>query len=313
MRIPLDHHGRVVGEPDGAVFRHRLVEAALTIGEHRVVPLAISRRARLGQLVLRADRLHRVMPAKLPAQVFAGDELAETGMKGRDVIVLEVDLDEGLPVVVAFVQMDAVESVAREVEISQGAERGKVGGDVAAGGSRSCGGGCLSWRLDRCSCRGQRRRVVARRCFEQHAVPALQRIAGQRAARVVGEVRRADEFAAEVVGPAVQRADDVASGVAAAAQHDGLAVPADVGQQPHAAVRSQQRAALALLRQGVEVARRRHGQFMADVARRGCEQGAHFALVHIGVEIARNGELGATRGQGGRGDAQVGHGAGFLQ
>ena len=203
-------------------------------------------------------------------------------MKGRDVIVLQVDLDEGLPVVVALVQLDAVEGVPREVEVGQGAERNEVGGDMAAG------------------------RLL--RCFEQHPVPALQRVGGERAARVVGEVRCTDELAGEVVGPAVQRTDDVASSVAAAAQHDGLTVPADVGDQSNVAALSHQAAALAFLRQGMKVAARRHRQFVADIARRGGEQAAHLALVHIRVEVAGNGELGATRRQGGRGNALVGHG-----
>jgi hypothetical protein len=43
-------------------------------------------------------------------------------------------------------------------------------------------------------------------------------------------MRRADQLALQVIGPAVQRADDVV-GVAAAVEHLGLAVAADVGQQ----------------------------------------------------------------------------------
>ena len=46
-------------------------------------------------------------------------------------------------------------------------------------------------------------------------------------ARRLGEERRAEQLAFQVVGPAVQRADDVL-GVAAALQHDRLAVAADV-------------------------------------------------------------------------------------
>jgi hypothetical protein len=46
-----------------------------------------------------------VVGAELPAQVLAGDELAEPRMEWRDVVVLEVDLDEGLPVVLALVQL----------------------------------------------------------------------------------------------------------------------------------------------------------------------------------------------------------------
>jgi hypothetical protein len=38
-------------------------------------------------------------------------------VEGADVVVLQIDLDEGLPVVVALVQFDAVEHVAGEVEV----------------------------------------------------------------------------------------------------------------------------------------------------------------------------------------------------
>jgi uncharacterized membrane protein len=91
-------------------------------------------------------------------------------MEGLDVIVLEVDLDEGLPVVFALVHVDAVEHVAREVEILQ-RERRKVARDVA-------------------------------RPVEQQAVPVLERRAAEIDARLVGKVRRAEELALEVVRPA---------------------------------------------------------------------------------------------------------------
>jgi hypothetical protein len=68
------------------------------------------------------------------------------------------------------------------------------------------------------------------RAGEQQAVPVGQGILVQVQAGIVGEMRRAHELALGVVGPAVERADDVL-GVAPALQHLCLAVPADVGQQ----------------------------------------------------------------------------------
>ena len=97
------------------------------------------------------------------SQVVAGDEVAEARMERLDVVVLEVDLDEGLPVVVALVDLDAVEHVAREVEVAH-AERREVARDVA-------------------------------RAVEQQAVPVLQRRAAEVEARLVGEVRRAEQLA----------------------------------------------------------------------------------------------------------------------
>ena len=223
------------------------------------------------------------MRPELPAQVLAGHELAQTRVERRDVIVLEVDLDEGLPVVVALVQLDAVEDVAGEVEVGARADPRQLGGDVAAG------------RLG---------------AVEQHPVPGLDRVVGEVAAGVVGEVRRADQLAAEVVGPAVQRADDVAAGVAAAAQHHRLAVPADVRDHLQAGRRAQQGPALALLRQGVVVADLRHGELVADVARGTLEQRFLLAGEQSRIEVAADRQLGQGRRERLAGDAQVGHGSG---
>jgi hypothetical protein len=227
------------------------------------------------------------MRAELPAQVLAGDELTEAGVERGDVVVLEVDLDEGLPVVVALVQLDAVERVAGEVELVRGADAGELGGDVAA------------------------RRGPARP-FEQHAVPGLQRELLQVAAGILGEVGRPDQLAAQAVGPAVQRADDVAARVAAAAQHDRLAVTADVRQQADALRRVHQGATLPFLGQGVEVAHFRNGQLMADVTRGAGEEHGHLAFEELRIEVASDRKLGLTAGERFAGDARVGHGPEIL-
>jgi hypothetical protein len=149
---------------------------------------------------LHADGLHAVVAAEFPAQVVAADEVAQARMEGLDVVILQVDLDEGLPVVVALVHFDVVEHVAREVEVLRDRHLAQLVHDVVA--------------------------VL----LEQQAVPVLQRRLRQVQAGRVREMRRADQFALQVVGPAVQRADDVV-GVAAAIEHQRLAVAADVGQQ----------------------------------------------------------------------------------
>ena len=136
--------------------------------------------------------------AELPFEVVATDEIAQTRMEGHDVIVLEVDLDKGFPVVIAFVDFHAVEHVAGKVQVRALAQRAQFLGDSAL----AC---------------------------EQQPVPVLQWGLGQIEAGIVRKVGRAQQFAASVIGPAVQRADDVAR-VAAAFEHDGLAVAADVGQ-----------------------------------------------------------------------------------
>ena len=99
---------------------------------------------------------------------------------------------------------------------------------------------------------------------EQQAVPVLQRRLVQVQAGILREVRRAEQFAVGLVGPAMHRADDVLR-VAAALQHDGLAVAADVAEQFHAVLVAHQHLRPAF--QHVVVAQIRHHQFMADVIR----------------------------------------------
>ena len=127
-------------------------------------------------------------------------------------------------------------------------------------------------------------------------------------------MRRADQRALEVVGPAVQRADDVVAGVAAAAQHHRLAVPADVRDQLDAAVgRAHQRAAFVFLRQRVVVAGLGDRELVADVARAAPEQALHLALEQRGIEIAANRELRTASLELTRGDAQIGHRSSFSK
>jgi hypothetical protein len=53
-------------------------------------------------------------------------------VEGADVVVLQIDLDEGLPVVVALVHLDMVEHEAVELELLAQLHAGQVGLDVAA-------------------------------------------------------------------------------------------------------------------------------------------------------------------------------------
>ncbi len=183
-------------------------------------------------------------------------------MERADVVVLEIDLDERLPVVVALVHVHLVEDVAAEIELGARAELRKVGGDVAA--------------------------VV----LEHEAVPAARLVAVQVQAGILREVRRAQQPAVEAVRPAVQRADDVGRRLAAALQHHGLAMAADVGQQLDAAIgRAHEHAALAFLRQRVVVADFGDRQLVREVARSVLEDEFLFAAEQILVEIGGNGKL----------------------
>ena len=96
------------------------------------------------------------------------------------------------------------------------------------------------------------------------------------------------------VGPAVQGADDVAGGRprlggvhrTAPLQHQGLAMATDVRDQLDAAGRSQQGAAVSLMRQCGVVTYGRHAQRMADIARPVPEQEILLALVQRSIEVA---------------------------
>ena len=188
-------------------------------------------------------------------------------MEGADVVVLQVDLDEGLPVVVAVVHFHPVQGVAGEVQRLARAHLGQIGGDVAA--------------------------VV----FKQQTVPRPQRVVVEVQAGVLGKVRRAQQLSRGRVGPAVHRADDVARGaggifrgvqVAAPFEHHGLAVPAYIRDQLHPLGGAHQGPALALLGQGRIVAQLGHAQFVPHIAGPTLKDGRHLALKQRRVKVAGN-------------------------
>ena len=263
VRIPLHHDVGVVGQPDRAAFG----QLAVAVGQQHVVPLPVGVRAGLGKAGCHAHGLHRVLLGKLPLQVVAGHEVAQARVEGADVVVLEVDLDEGLPVVVALVHLDMVEHEALEAQLLAQLHAGQVGLDVAA--------------------------VV----LEQQAVPLAQPVVVQVQAGIVAEVRCAQQLAAGAVGPAVQRADDVAPRmalafghqIAPALEHHGLAVAADVGDQLHLPPGiAHQSAAFLFLGQGVVVAYLGNGQLVAHVARAALKDGLQLALEQRRVEVTGN-------------------------
>jgi antitoxin component of MazEF toxin-antitoxin module len=133
-------------------------------------------------------------------------------------------------------------------------------------------------------------------------------------AGILREVRRAQQLAVEPVGPAVQRADDVGRGLAAALQHHGLAVAADVGQQLHAAIRrAHEHAPLAFLRQGVVIADFGNRQLVREIPRAVLEDEFLFAAEQVLVEIGGNGKLRARALQSFKRNAQVRHDPQDLQ
>ena len=193
--------------------------------------------------------------------------MAQTGVEGADVVVLQIHLDEGFPVVVAVVHLHPVQRITAEVQRLARAHVGQVGGDVAA--------------------------VV----FKQQAVPGTQRVVFEVQARVLGKVRRAQQLAAGGVSPAVHRTHDVARGaggivggvqVAAPLEHHGLAVPAYIRDQLHPLGGAHQGPALALLGQGRIVAQLGHAQFVPHIAGPALKDGRHLALKQRRVKVAGN-------------------------
>ena len=127
---------------------------------------------------------------------------------------------------------------------------------------------------------------------------------------VADKVRRGNQLphgfagclAAGVIGPVVQRANQVAQTArsvgryaAFALQNQGLAVSADVGDQLNARFAMNQRTAGIFLRQGVKIARIRGCKAVANVARAVLKQGLLLEFEKRFVEVAVNGKLRESR------------------
>ena len=102
------------------------------------------------------------------------------------------------------------------------------------------------------------------------------------------KVRRTHEAAVQVVGPAVQRTDDI-PGVAAPFEHDRLAMAADIGQQFHTRVVAHQHAGVIHPGQRVEIAEIRRHDFVTDIPRSIVEQQALLEFEELAVEIPGHG------------------------
>ena len=128
--------------------------------------------------------------------------------------------------------------------------------------------------------------------------------------RVLGEVRRAEQLPLHVVGPAVQRADDVL-GVAAPLEQDRLAMAADVRKELYPPAVPHQNLAVVHPGKRVIVARVRHHQLVPYVAGSGIEQQLLFQLEYLRVEVPGNGKLRSVGLECSR-TGQVGHAVGKL-
>ena len=111
----------------------------------------------------------------------------------------------------------------------------------------------------------------------------------------MAEMGGAQQLAPGTVGPAMEGADDVTTGflaqVAASLEHDGLTVPADIGDELDAFRGVHERTPLVFLGQGVVIPHIRYGCHMADVARPLGKNGVELAPEKRFAEIAADGEL----------------------
>ena len=255
VRVPLEHDVRIDCYPDRAMLRR----LAAVILEHGLVPALVGPGARFRECVLDADGLHRVALGELPTQVIGGDELAQPRVERADMIILQIDLDEAFPVVLALVDLDPVEHVARKVEVLGDADTRELARDVA-------------WPV------------------EQQPVPVGKRRAVELDAGLLFEMRRAEQRAFEVVSPAVHRTHDVL-GVAAALEHHRLAMAADIRQQLHAAGVANEHLCVIAPRQRIVIARIGYHQLVPDVAGTGMEQTPLLEFEQGGIAVPGNGQL----------------------
>ena len=220
-----------------------------------------------------------------PLQIGAGHELAETRVEGSNVVVLQIHLNKGFPVVGALVLDGTMEGVTRKIQIFCGFHAGKQGIQI--------GVGCAS-------------------AVKMQAIPRLNGVVAQIQAGIMVKMRGADQcaggaMARAVVSPAMQRADDIALClVTLATQHDRLAMAADVGDQLNAIWCVHQHAALMLLRQRVVVANTRHTQRMSNVGGRFREDFLLLGLKRGRIKVAGHMQRGGLELQTVC-EAQVGH------
>ncbi|MNK93014.1 hypothetical protein D3C87_1131570 [compost metagenome] len=192
---------------------------------------------------------------------------AQSWVEGADVIVVVVDLDEGLPVAVATVHFHVVEYVVAKIEFRPVEQAAQVVGGIA-------------------------------RALEQEAIHVLERKALQVPAWFFRKLRCADQLAAAVVGPAMERADDVAAALAQVAlavagsragsvlaEHERLPMPADVRDQFHAMVGAHQDARVVFMAQRAPVALVGDHAVVADIGRAAPEYAFHFHRKHIVIAI----------------------------
>jgi len=198
----------------------------------------------------------------------------------RNVVILKIDLDEGLPIVITRVHLDVIELVAGEIEFRRDFHAGQIS-------------------------------IGRTRPLEEQTVPVFQPGLVQVEAGVLRKMRRADQLAARVVSPAVDRADNRPVQRPRTLQHDRLTVTADVRHLPVAGIRPfiatvEQHLAVILPPQRTKIPGARHHELVTNIARTGIEDELLLQLKNLLVKIPVHRQLGNCGGQLGH-SRQVGH------
>ena len=181
---------------------------ALVVLQQGVMPTFISGAAGFAQAVGHTYGLYRIVGLQFPLQIVTGNEITKSWVKRTDVVVLEIDLNKGFPVVIADMHFDMVEGIAGEIELAAWPHACQVSQHIAAVG------------------------------FKQQTIPFLKRVVLQVQARVLLEMRCAQQLAFTRIGPAVQGTHHIAAHaacwvvqVASSFEHHGLAVTTDIGDE----------------------------------------------------------------------------------
>jgi len=113
VRVPLHHDVGVVSEPNGTEGWW----IALAIAQDLVMPTRIGRSSWLAQALMDTNGLYRKPRAEFPGEIVTRNKLSKSRVERYNVVVLQIDLDKGLPVVGALVNLDVVKAIIFKVEV----------------------------------------------------------------------------------------------------------------------------------------------------------------------------------------------------
>ena len=90
---------------------------AVAVALHLLVPAVIHGAAGAGEVVVDAHGLHRILGLEFPTQLFTRHKLTQARVERADMVILQINLNKGLPVVGALVNLDVVKAIIFKVEV----------------------------------------------------------------------------------------------------------------------------------------------------------------------------------------------------